>query len=137
MARPAEDFLLKKDVKSPYWHYRLKGVKSFKSTGQKTKAAAKSFTLLKWKELQDSGIKKLDMKFGNFTKGFFLWDSPWCTSQDAKRKLQITTAEWRQGMLSHHIDPLFQNKLINDITPGTTDSWILILIKKLLPCNCN
>jgi hypothetical protein len=106
MARQAEDFLLKKDVKSPYWHYRLKGEKGFKSTGQKTKAAAKSFALLKWKELQDSGIKAMDMNFGDFSKDFFLWDSPWCTRQDAKGKLQFTTAQWRQGMLNHHIEPI-------------------------------
>ncbi len=53
MGRHAEDFLLKKEEKSPYWYYRLKGWKSFKSSGQKTKSAAMKVALTHWQEAQE------------------------------------------------------------------------------------
>ncbi|OQY33894.1 MAG: hypothetical protein B6241_06690 [Spirochaetaceae bacterium 4572_59] len=127
MGKVAEDFLLKQDVKSPYWYYRLSGWKSFKSTGQKTKAAAKKVALDAWKKQQDTGIQNANISFGKFSKDFYDWNSPWCTRQYSKGRLQKSTAEWRAGILKTHIQPKFKSFLLTDITAGKIDSFLMSL----------
>ena len=127
MGRPAEDFLLRRYPNSPFWYYRLKGWNNFKSTGQKTKAAAKSYALQKWKKLQESNLIRPDVKVGEFIKGFFLWESPWCIRQRSKGKLLESTAKWRHGLLTHHIEPHFKKYRLDEVTPGMVDDWLLSL----------
>ena len=125
MGKVAEDFLLKQDVKSPYWYYRLNGWKSFKSTGQKTKAAAKKYALNVWMKQQETKVQKANVTFGKFAKDFYCWDSPWCTRQHAKGRLQESTAEWRASLLKTHIMPKLKNLVLADITPGKIDSLLI------------
>ena len=125
MGRQAEDFLLRNYSKSPFWYYRLKGWKNFKSTGLKTKAEAKSFAIEKWKKLEDKD--NADFLFGEIATDFFLWDSPWCTRQQHKQKIQKSTGEWRQLLLTKHIEPRFNNLPLSSITPGIIDSWLCSL----------
>ena len=127
MGRQAEDFLLRTYPNSKYWYYRLKGWKSFKSTGQTTKAAAKRHALQEWQKLQESNIIRSDIKVGEFIKDFFLWESPWCARQRSKGKLLESTAKWRHGLLMHHIEPHFKKYHLSEITPGMVDDWLLSL----------
>ena len=73
--------------KTPYWYYRLKGWKSFKSTGQKSKATAKRVALEAWKALQENNVVQQNIIFEKFVNNFFQWDYLWCKRQYAKGRL--------------------------------------------------
>ena len=126
MARPSEDFLLKKRNDSPYWHYRLQGWKNFKTTGMKTRAAAKAYALEQWEKQKNEGPRTL---FRNYTEGFFDLDSEWSRRHLENETLLESTIKWRARLFKTHIKDYFANVYLSDITPKMIDTWLRSLNK--------
>lgn len=115
-----------------YVFYDDDGVRRYRSTGQKTKAAAWDYVMKR----RDQGllrfIDKSCIPFGEYAEPFFDYERcPIVRDKLARGKSAArSTAYNRRIMFMGHVMPYFGKMALSSITPAKVNSWLLALPEK-------
>lgn len=114
-----------------YWTYDRHGKRFQKSTGKKTKSAAnivaaerlKDGTLLTFRQAQPSTL------FSEYTKDFYIYDRcPYIQGRLLRGfSYSVRQAKNNRYYLEEYILPYFRNDIIEDITIGKINRWLIEL----------
>ena len=128
--------LIKRKVGGKFIYYYVfyddEGIRRYRSTGQKTKAAAWSYVMKRRDEGLLKSIDKGSVSFGVYAKDFYDYDKCPIIQEKLKRKKKFakSTAYGNRYLLVKHIMPYFKTIPMSAITPVKIDEWILKLPDK-------
>lgn len=132
-SRRCEVCLLKRKVNGKtIWYYSFyddNGVRKYRSTGEKTKAAAWDYVM---KRRDEGLLKSMDsgsLPFGVYAKDFYDYDKCPIIQNKLKRgkKFAHSTAYGNRYILKKHIMPFFKTVPMSEITPAKVNDWLLRL----------
>jgi integrase len=75
MPRHSEPFTLIKKPPSPYWHFKLRGWTSYKTTGEKTKTEAMKVVQEALQHQNFNSGKPVDLTFREYAQPYFIWET--------------------------------------------------------------
>ena len=117
------------------WYYSFydeNGIRKYRSTGQKTKAAAMDFVMKRRDEGLLKTIDKSKTTFGEYAKDFYDYDKCPIVREKLKRGKTFarSTAYGNRYILTKHIMPYFKNIPISAISEVKINNWLLNLPSK-------
>lgn len=115
-----------------YSFYDDDGVRRYRSTGCRTKAAALDYVMKKREEGMLRTMHSTRITFGQYAKDFFVWDKcPLIKSAlERGRHFSKSTAQHKRYLFIKHVFPYFQDMQMNLITPRKINSWLLSFSKE-------
>lgn len=134
----SEEFFLYKRTRGTqkgiyYYCYKDdEGKRNYRSTGEKTRAAAMEVILQRIGDGTLTKKKKSDMPFKEFSKPFWIWETCPIVQSKIKRGGKLTQQYCRDNrrIMELHVSPFFDKKIVSKITPKMVEDWLINLPEK-------